>query len=781
MAHSNKIADIISEHGEQFAGDPIFESNRKDIQNQYENLLESLPVITYIVEAKPPYAPIYVSANIRMLGYTQEDWFKIQGLWINLIHEDDREHILAETKSAMHEERETKYEYRMRARDGKIYWFYDRGRFAKNNAGEIISWEGVLLDITERKNAELKLIKSESNYRLLIEQASDAIFIIDRKGSLLEVNSKACEMLKCQDEDILGNDIRESFLASDLEKSPLRFKDLLAGKSIMSERQMLCGDSTLVQVEISAKMLDDERILGIVRDISARKRMEESLRLLESAVYQAKDTVLITTAELDAPGPQIVFANPAFTEMTGYSVEEVIGQTPRILQGARTDRQVLKKLHRDLLKGIEFRGEAINYRKDGSEYWVEWNVTPLRDAGGVTTHYLAVQQDITSRKSLEEQLRQSQKMEAVGRLAGGIAHDFNNLLTVIMGYSDLSLRRLSDAEPARRNIEEIKRAGERASELTKQLLAFSRKQILQTRVLNLNTVISEMERMLHRLIPEHIELEMDLKPLLGNVKADVGQVEQVVMNLVVNACDAMPNGGKLIVRTQNFQLPGKNDSLPDGNSKKYILLTVADTGIGMDAELQKQIFEPFFTTKEKDKGTGLGLATAYGIVTQSAGYIKVDSEVGRGSTLSVYLPLVSEIEPDKFPKSSDANVSASGKTILLVEDEEIVLNLIRQILISRGHKVLNASGGTEALKICREHQEPIDLLITDVVMPKMNGRELAEQIARLRPQTKVLYMSGYTDDTILRHGISATDAHFVQKPFDPESLANKISEVINAD
>ncbi|PYS49074.1 MAG: hybrid sensor histidine kinase/response regulator [Acidobacteria bacterium] len=388
--------------------------------------------------------------------------------------------------------------------------------------------------------------------------------------------------------------------------------------------------------------------------------------------------------------------------------------------------------------------------------------------------------DVTERRLLEEQFRQSQKMEAIGQLAGGIAHDFNNLLTAINGYSELAMRKLQAEDPLRRNLEEIKKAGERAASLTRQLLAFSRKQILQPAVLVINSVVSDMEKMLRRLIGEDIDLKTALETQLGSIKADPGQIEQIIMNLVINARDAMPAGGKLTIETSNVDLDETYARQHTGVTPgHYVMLAVSDTGMGMNTATLARIFEPFFTTKEKGKGTGLGLSTIYGIVKQSGGNIWVYSEVGQGTTFKVYLPRVDE-DAQEYKRTDETEEILQGtETILLAEDEEIVRTLAREILETYGYRVLEASGSGAALLICERVTEPIDLLITDVVMPEMSGRQLAARLSQLRPEMKVLYMSGYTDDAIVHQGVLDEDANFIQKPFTPDALAKKVREVLN--
>jgi two-component system, cell cycle sensor histidine kinase and response regulator CckA len=380
----------------------------------------------------------------------------------------------------------------------------------------------------------------------------------------------------------------------------------------------------------------------------------------------------------------------------------------------------------------------------------------------------------------EEQFRQSQKLEAVGQLAGGIAHDFNNLLTVITGYGDLILNRLSGHDPLRPKVEEIRKAAERATSLTSQLLAFSRKQTLQPVVLDLNSLVTDVSKMLRRLIGEDIEFITLLRPEAGRVNADPGQLEQVLMNLVVNARDAMPQGGKIIIETAKVESDRAYADLHVGvQPGKYVMLAVSDTGTGMDEETQAHIFEPFFTTKEVGKGTGLGLSTVYGIVKQSEGHIWVDSELGKGTTFKIYLPLVEE-EGDGHKRAAEPAALPRGtETLLLVEDEAMVRALTCTILEEYGYRVLEAANGEEALRICEQHCVDIQLMLTDVVMPLMSGRELANRVKTICPHLCVLYMSGYTDDVIVHHGVLDPGTSFLEKPFTPEALARKVREVLD--
>ena len=483
--------------------------------------------------------------------------------------------------------------------------------------------------------------------------------------------------------------------------------------------------------------------------------------------------------------------NQATAEVYGTSVQELIGKTDADLNSnpeevanfRRDDLEVMERLEE------KFIPEEMITDSRGQRRWLQTVKRPILSEDGTARQILGISTDITARKQAEEalhnseeQLRQAQKMEAVGMLAGGVAHDFNNLLTAINGHSELALKVLAPDDPIYRRIEQIKKAGDRAAALTRQLLAFSRKQILKPKVLDLNHIVVEMNKMLQRLIGEDIDLLMGLDADLGKIKADPNQIEQVLLNLSVNARDAMPKGGKLTIETSNVELGeefgGSHLSVPPG---QYVMLAMSDTGCGMDAETQARIFEPFFTTKEIGKGTGLGLATVYGIVKQSGGSIWVYSEVGHGTTFKVYLPCVAAqlrvgpvtlVDPESFRGS---------ETVLLVEDEEVVREMVGDMLRDSGYHVIEAKDGNEALFLSKQHRGDIHLMLTDVVMPQMSGRELAEQLTLRRPETNVLYMSGYTDDAIVHHGVLVEGTAFIGKPFSPDTLARKVREILDAE
>lgn len=521
-------------------------------------------------------------------------------------------------------------------------------------------------------------------------------------------------------------------------------------------------------------------ILSLVQDVTVREQAKQALQESEERFRATFEQAAVGLAHLGLDG-RWLRVNQKLCDIIGYSFEELSQLTlPQLIYAddLDTNREQARRLVVDEIQTYSL--EQRYTRKDSSLVWVNVTVSLLRDASGQPKYFIGVVEDITERKQLEEQYRHAQKMEAVGRLAGGIAHDFNNLLTVINGYSELALHGLTEFDPLQKSIREIRKAGERAARLTHQLLAFSRQQILQPEILDLHEVITDISKMLTRLIGEDIELVIITKAGLHRVKADPGQIEQVVMNLAVNARDAMPQGGKLTIDLANVELADdfarRHLRLAPGS---YVRLAISDTGVGMDKRTLSRIFEPFFTTKEQGKGTGLGLATVYGIVNQSGGSILVYSEPGWGTTFKIYLPQIKEVSESTSVSLPQEHPSQRGETILLVEDEPGVRNLVRDTLKEDGYIVLEASNSAEALLLCEQHPGQIHLLFTDVVMPGLSGRQLAERLLPLRPELKILYMSGYTDDAIVRHGVLEPGVAFLHKPFTPQILARKVREVLD--
>jgi two-component system, cell cycle sensor histidine kinase and response regulator CckA len=649
----------------------------------------------------------------------------------------------------------------------------------RDTLGHVIGIMGIGRDITERKTAEDALRETNQALKALVHASPAAIVCVDREGKITIWNPAAERMFGWQEDELLGQSIP---MVPDLDRNV--FYDFrsaqLRGESMWNQEvRAPRKDGSSLEIIVSlAPLRDDEGELRgamyVALDITARKAAEAQLRLHAAALESAANSVVIS----DKAG-RILWVNPAFTALTGYSTEEAVGQTLDMLNSGRQPESFFEQLRKTISSGEVWHGEIINRRKDGSLYTEQQTVTPVCGEKGEILHFVTIQQDITETKALALQLNQAQKMESVGRLAGGVAHDFNNLLSVIIGYSDVLLGDSGLDARTQKHAEEIKKAGNRAAALTRQLLAFSRQQVLEPKVLKLNSIVVETERMLRRLIGEDIELETKLAPNLGAVKADPGQMGQIVMNLAVNARDAMPNGGKLTIATGDAELDEEYawrhvPCVPG----LYVTLTVTDTGIGMDAETKAHIFEPFFTTKELGKGTGLGLSTVYGIVKQSGGYIWVYSEPGQGSVFKIYLPRVDQ--PVRHVQTSELTPGtlSGSETILVVEDDESVRALICSMLAQSGYVVLEAKDAADGLEIARQRKS-IDLLLTDVVMPVMNGPAMARKLEEIIPEMRVLYMSGYAGSFAVDRGILDEGASFLQKPFSKSALLQRLRETLD--
>jgi PAS domain S-box-containing protein len=504
-----------------------------------------------------------------------------------------------------------------------------------------------------------------------------------------------------------------------------------------------------------------------------RMMIEEAHAILTSALEQTAESILVTTTD-----GIVVFVNAALERISGYSRSDIVGRTPRIMRGGRHDASFYEDMWRRLRSGEAWQGVLVNRRADGALYEIEATISPVRDPSGQIAYFVEVARDATHERELEAQLRQIQKMDAIGRLAGGIAHDFNNIVTVIGGYAELLEGSIED-EGMRADLAQVQAAARRAASLTRQLLAFSRHQMLQARVIDLREVVAGLEPMLRRLIGEDVELRIELSPEPAVALADPNQLGQVLMNLVVNARDAMPTGGQVTITAAPVTL---DDAFVQGHlgarPGRHAMIAVEDNGVGMDEATRSRVFEPFFTTKDPGKGTGLGLATVYGIVKQSGGNVWVESAPGAGTTILVHLPHVEG--PVTRPVRASGRPSASGtETILLVEDNLALRRLTARMLGRHGYEVLEAQDGRAALRLARAHTGPIHLLITDVVMPKMNGPMVAERLTVIRPDTRVMFMSGYADSTSVHLGLIQPGVAILDKPFSEDDLVTAVRSALD--
>jgi PAS domain S-box-containing protein len=640
------------------------------------------------------------------------------------------------------------------------------------------------LQDSERKLEEaLNLARrGYERFRMLVEHATDAFFLHEAGGTILDVNDLACETLGYSREELIG----ASAALFDADMSPADLRRvrmrLDSNELVTFETHHRRRDGTIFPAEVRVRGFweDGQRYaVSLARDVTVQRHAQQALveshSLLHAIVEGTSDAIFVKN--LDG---RYLMINAAGARLFGRDVDDILGLHDRELFSADTTSAVFEHDHKVLTEGTLHTAEETITAAGVTRIYLATKA-PLRDAQGRVIGLIGLSRDITEFKRLEDQLRQAQKMEAVGRLAGGIAHDFNNLLTVINGCSEMMLSRLTINDD-RELTKAIRNAGERATSLTRQLLAFSRKQVLQPRVVSLTPLVTELSKMLRPLIGEDIELSIAAAPTLGLAKVDPSQFEQAIINFAVNARDAMPHGGRLTIEAHDAELD-EDYALryPEVRPGQYVQVSVSDSGHGMDAAIQSRIFEPFFTTKRAGAGTGLGLAMVYGFVKQSGGHIDVQSAPGAGTTFHVYLPRADQKISASVPRAERTNVQAGRETVLLVEDEDAVRALVSRVLRSCGYTVLEARNGQEAIGLAEQRDADIDLLVTDLVMPRMSGRELADQLVRMRPSLRVLFMSGYTDEAVIRHGVEEADVAFLQKPFTPAILSRKVRDVLDGD
>jgi PAS domain S-box-containing protein len=756
----------------------------RESEEKYRLLVNQIPAVVF--KGYPDWSVDFFDNKIETLaGYGKEDFDSRRLKWSDLILPDDFEEIQRQSREAVNA-RSGAYEreYRIRKKDGGIAWVQAMGQRFYDAAGQLDYTSGVFFDITRRKRAEEALL----NYEFIANTAKDCMTLIDRNYVYVAANAAYCRAHDKPLEEMAGASVAQIWGEDSFNNVIRGYLDqCFAGRAVEFEGWFEFGRNGMGCYHVFYSPYFDASgkvvyAAVVSRDITERKKVEEALRQSEMKYRQLVDQI-----------PAVVYKGytdwtmDCFDEkvkaITGYSQEDFTSRRKSWLDLIfPEDVDQAKNLFREALKGDGFYVTEHRIRnKNGVVRWIQARNRIIRDVAGKVDHISGVFFDLTERKELEDQLNKAQRMEAIGILAGGLAHDFNNLLTAIMGYGEIMSLGLRKEDPFYLYVEEISKAANRGAALTDQLLAFSRKQILQPRVVNLNEVVLDMDQMLRRLIGEDIELATVIGRDLGLVKADPGQIEQIIMNLAVNARDAMPEGGKLTVETANIMLDDAYArSHVDVTPGPYVMLAVSDNGVGMNADTMSRIFEPFFTTKESGKGTGLGLATAYGIVKQSGGHIWVYSEPEQGTTFKIYLPRVKEAPVAEKPKAA-APASLEGKeTILVVEDDAALRELIGTALRKYGFKVLEAPHGGEALLICEKQKDPIHLMLTDVVMPQISGTALAERLKGLHPEMKVLYMSGYTENAIVHHGVLDARVNFIPKPFRVLALVEKVREVLDA-
>jgi two-component system cell cycle sensor histidine kinase/response regulator CckA len=756
-----------------------------------ERFMDALPGVVFMADALPEWPMKYLSAgSLRLTGYTSAELIaNADYSYGRLTHPDDFTRVMETIEGAVTAREMYGVEYRIQTRSGEEKWVWEKGHGVYDEAGRTLGLEGFITDITSLKVTEHELQMAKERYEDIFKNAREGIFQTSADGTYLNVNPSLARTYGYNSPEEMMTRLTD--IEGQLYVDPHRreeFIRLLEQRDavVNFESEVRRHDGSVIWISENARAVRDrEGVLayyeGSVVDISSRKRAEEALEkernMLRTLIDHWPDVIYVRSRDgnyllsNEAHTRSLEMNDPA--EVEGRKASDFFVPTRAELFSAE-DMELMA------------RGESILNREElrnagtQNEAWVLTSKLLLRNSEGEIMGLVGITRDITEHKRLEHQLRHSQKMEAVGTLAGGVAHDFNNILTAILGYSEMIVAKSGHDHQLRRDAEEIHAGGLRAAALTQQLLAFSRKQISTPRVVNVNILIGNLQAMLRRLIGENIQLLCKFDPDVHPVCVDASQIEQVVTNLVVNARDAMPGGGTLIVQTANVRL---DETYARQHSEvragAYVRLAISDTGTGISPEIIGRIFEPFFTTKEQGKGTGLGLATSYGIIKQSGGHLSVYSEVGSGTTFNVYIP-VTESVVDEAMTESVRQPPRGSETILLVEDDVSVRKFTRRLLTGLDYVVLEAGNGDEALQlISTRDTEKIDLVVTDVVMPQVGGKRLADVLATVSPETKVIFTSGYNEEAVLLQGILKGEVAFLQKPYSPADLAWKVREVVD--
>ncbi len=722
----------------------------------------------------------YISAGVeRVTGLTVEQVLGDAGLAHAQIGASEHERLVAAERESAEKMTDFSMEVHIRRPDGDVRALQLKSRPRRNARGRV-EWDGFAVDVTKMRQAEAAARVGEERLRLFIETAAVALAMFDRKMGYLAVSPRWRADFHLGDQELIGRCHYDVFpeIPQSLKAVHAR---CLGGEVVRGDDERFeRADGTVQWLRWDARpwRTTDGTVGGIIissEEVTEQKRIEEERARLAAAMEQAAEAICITDT-----AARILYVNPAFEKSSGFSRQEALGRTPGILKSGKQDPSFYEHLWSVLRSGEVWRGHFINKRKDGSLFEEDAAISPVRDQTGVVTNYVAIKLDVTREMALQAELRQSQKLEAIGQLAGGVAHDFNNLLAVILVQSEELLE--EEMSPSMRScLQDIKKAAERASTLTRQLLLFSRRQVMQPRILDVNEVVTNLAKMLRRILGEDIQLRLDLhsKPLLTN--ADAGMIEQVLMNLSVNARDAMPSGGRLTVATGARSVDASTgDEDHEVTPGRYVWFCVHDDGEGISPDVLPHIFEPFFTTKEPGKGTGLGLATVFGIIRQHGGWVDVRSEVGQGTTFHIFLP-ASHVEGTQADEGSPKPKPRGGsETILLVEDEPSVSRVVRSILERHGYRVLDATHGKPALEIGRQGTTHIDLLLTDMVLPGgMNGLEIATELRALMPALRVVFMTGYSPE-LAGHSLElqAGDG-FIQKPFRPDTVLSAVRQALD--
>jgi len=765
-------------------------TNRKKAEEQlklqkayFQQLFESAPEA--IVLLKSDERIVQVNREFtRLFGYSQEDAVDCE---INdlIVPQEYKEEGLTLTRRVAQGSIVSTESVRKR-KDGSLVDVSILGRPVRVEGGEIALY-AIYRDITDRKAAEDALRKSEFSFRGLFNSVNEAIYIQDREGKFVDVNEGAVKMYGHSREYFVGKDPSDLGAPgrNDLAKVAESFRKAFEGESQQFEFWGVRKNGEVFPKEVrisKGSYFGQEVVIALAQDITERKKTEETIQKLHHAVEQTDEVIIMTE-----PDGVITYVNPAFEKLYRYSREEVVGKTPRILKSGGMSQEYYAGFWRDLLAGRSIRAEHINKTKDGRIVIVEASVNSIYDTKGKLAGFVAVQEDISDRKRneserkrLEAQLLQTQKLESVGTLAGGIAHDFNNILGIILAYAamlkkaDLPHQKVSDAADV------INRAVERGAELVKQILTFARKTDVVYGLVNINVMIKELKRMLTETFPRTISIATELDATVSDITADAAQVHQAILNICVNARDAMPAGGMLVLRTQTGTRSEVSSYFPEATSERYVRVCISDTGTGMDENTRQRIFEPFFTTKAKGKGTGLGLSVVYGVVKNHNGFVRVDSEIGRGTSFYLYFPApVQSLQAAEISQGSLLEIPGGTESVLVVEDEEPLLNVLSGLLKSKGYRVYMARDGYEAIETYEEHHNDIAIVVSDLGLPKMTGQDAFLRMKSVNPRVKVIFGTGYLDPELKTELLSLGARGFLSKPYSQDELLKRIRELID--
>ncbi len=745
---------------------------------QYQNLFDASPSGIVLEDANGIILDVN-KALLKIFGYTREE---LIGQYIGIFASSSTKSIIEKNIKKLLEGQELRQVLESKRKDGQIIYMelHESRVKLKDGSYGILS---IAEDITEAKIAQDKLKESEAWFRTMFYENQAVMLVVDpvHNQKIIDANHSAVKFYGYPREKLLKMNMGQLNIMQKDKRKKLMKKAVQQPANYFQFKHIL-ADGTLKDVEVFASpfiSLNKQQLFIIVHDISLRRKAEEQVHRLATLVEQAVESVLIT----DISG-NIQYVNPAFEKVTGYSKDEVIGENPKILKSGKHDTAFYQDLWDTILSGEKWQNMIINKRKSGELYHEKAVIFPIKDDQGTIINFAAILRDITQEQLLEAQVKQLQKMEAIGTLAGGIAHDFNNILTVINGHAEIAMMRADKESKVHHDLVSILSAGKRAAKLTAQLLAFSRKQVHERRIVNINEILLSMEKMIRRLISEDIRIDMKLENDLPKINADEAQIEQIIMNLIINARDAInevQNKDRPRLITILTRFIQTTDSIPMANKDlmtQYIAIEVRDTGIGMNMEVRNRIFEPFFTTKAISKGTGLGLSTVYGIVKQNAGHITVESIANQGSVFTIYWPVTNQKEKAESESEIILNTLHGSESILLVEDDEAVAGFTSDALKELGYTVISAKNGNEAIKLLNKIEYQIDLVVTDIIMPEMNGNELASKIKDRIPSNRVLFVSGYPFSALVKEGAVEEGVQFLQKPYSIHDLVRKIRIIL---